>query len=142
VRKGLADTALKIVNSGYLTRRLVDVGQDLVVNEDDCGTTDGIVMKPLIEGGDVVEPLRERVLGRVTLSDVIDPATNEVVVAAGEMLDEKLCDVLEEHSIDEVEVRSIITCENDFGVCVKCYGRDLARGYLVNQGEAVGVIVA
>ncbi len=141
-RKGLADTALKTANSGYLTRRLVDVGQDLVINEVDCGTTSGLVMKPLIEGGDVVEPLRERVLGRVTLSDVVAPNTDDVLVEAGIMLDEKLCDLLEAHSVDEVEVRSIITCENDFGVCAKCYGRDLARGHLINQGEAVGVIAA
>ena len=141
-RKGLADTALKTANSGYLTRRLVDVGQDLVVNEVDCGTTEGITMKPLIEGGDVVEPLRERVLGRVTLNDVTAPNSDEVIVEAGVMLDEKLCDLLEEHSVDEVEVRSIITCDNDFGVCAKCYGRDLARGHLINQGEAVGVIAA
>ena len=141
-RKGLADTALKTANSGYLTRRLVDVGQDLVVNEVDCGTTEGLVMKPLIEGGDVVEPLRERVLGRVTLSDVTAPNSDEVLVEAGVMLDEKLCDLLEAHSVDEVEVRSIITCDNDFGVCAMCYGRDLARGHLINQGEAVGVIAA
>nr|WP_252736692.1 MULTISPECIES: DNA-directed RNA polymerase subunit beta' [unclassified Psychrosphaera] len=141
-RKGLADTALKTANSGYLTRRLVDVGQDLVINETDCGTTEGITMKPLIEGGDVVEPLRERVLGRVTLTDVTIPKSNEVLVEAGTMLDEKLCDLLEQHSVDEVEVRSIITCENDFGVCAYCYGRDLARGHLINQGEAVGVIAA
>ena len=141
-RKGLADTALKTANSGYLTRRLVDVGQDLVINEVDCGTKEGITMKPLIEGGDVVEPLRERVLGRVTLEDVTAPNSTEVIVEAGVMLDEKLCDLLEEHSVDEVEVRSIITCENDFGVCAACYGRDLARGHLINQGEAVGVIAA
>lgn len=141
-RKGLADTALKTANSGYLTRRLVDVGQDLVINETDCGTQEGITMKPLIEGGDVVEPLRERVLGRVTLTDVTIPKSKEVLVEAGTMLDEKLCDLLEQHSVDEVEVRSIITCENDFGVCAYCYGRDLARGHLINQGEAVGVIAA
>jgi DNA-directed RNA polymerase subunit beta' len=141
-RKGLADTALKTANSGYLTRRLVDVGQDLVITEHDCGTEEGITMKPLIEGGDVVEPLRERVLGRVTLNDVVIPNTDTVLVEAGTMLDEKLCDILESHSVDEVEVRSIITCENDFGVCANCYGRDLARGHLVNQGEAVGVIAA
>ena len=141
-RKGLADTALKTANSGYLTRRLVDVGQDLVINEHDCGTQEGITMKPLIEGGDVVEPLRERVLGRVVLNDVCIPNTETVLVEAGVMLDEKLCDLLEGHSVDEVEVRSIITCDNDFGVCAKCYGRDLARGHLINQGEAVGVIAA
>ncbi|WP_105167002.1 DNA-directed RNA polymerase subunit beta' [Pseudoalteromonas sp. T1lg23B] len=141
-RKGLADTALKTANSGYLTRRLVDVAQDLVINDDDCGTLDGLTMKPLIEGGDVVEPLRERVLGRVVAEDVVKPGTNEVLVERNIMLDEKLCDLLEEHSVDEVRVRSVITCDNDFGVCAKCYGRDLARGHLINAGESVGVIAA
>jgi DNA-directed RNA polymerase subunit beta' len=141
-RKGLADTALKTANSGYLTRRLVDVAQDLVINEDDCGTEDGLTMKPLIEGGDVVEALRERVLGRVVAEDVVIPGTNEVLVERNIMLDEKLCDLLEEHSVDEVRVRSVITCDNDFGVCAKCYGRDLARGHIINPGESVGVIAA
>ncbi|MBD1583365.1 DNA-directed RNA polymerase subunit beta' [Pseudoalteromonas sp. S16_S37] len=141
-RKGLADTALKTANSGYLTRRLVDVAQDLVINDDDCGTLDGLTMKPLIEGGDVVEPLRERVLGRVVAEDVVKPGTDEVLVERNIMLDEKLCDLLEEHSVDEVRVRSVITCDNDFGVCAKCYGRDLARGHLINAGESVGVIAA
>ncbi|WOC25957.1 DNA-directed RNA polymerase subunit beta' [Pseudoalteromonas sp. N1230-9] len=141
-RKGLADTALKTANSGYLTRRLVDVAQDLVINEDDCGTEDGLTMKPLIEGGDVVEALRERVLGRVIAEDVLIPGTNEVLVERNIMLDEKLCDLLEEHSVDEVRVRSVITCDNDFGVCAKCYGRDLARGHIINPGESVGVIAA
>ena len=141
-RKGLADTALKTANSGYLTRRLVDVAQDLVINETDCGTEDGLTMKPLIEGGDVVEPLRERVLGRVVAEDVVKPGTSEVLVERNVMLDEKLCDLLEENSVDEVRVRSVITCNNDFGVCAKCYGRDLARGHLINAGESVGVIAA
>ncbi|MBQ4839223.1 DNA-directed RNA polymerase subunit beta' [Pseudoalteromonas luteoviolacea] len=141
-RKGLADTALKTANSGYLTRRLVDVAQDLVINESDCGTLEGLVMKPLIEGGDVVEPLRERVLGRVVAEDVCKPGTDEVLVERNVMLDEKLCDLLEEHSVDEVKVRSVITCDNDFGVCANCYGRDLARGHIINPGEAVGVIAA
>ncbi|MBQ4813220.1 DNA-directed RNA polymerase subunit beta' [Pseudoalteromonas luteoviolacea] len=141
-RKGLADTALKTANSGYLTRRLVDVAQDLVINESDCGTLEGLVMKPLIEGGDVVEPLRERVLGRVVAEDVCKPGTDIVLVERNVMLDEKLCDLLEEHSVDEVKVRSVITCENDFGVCAFCYGRDLARGHIINPGEAVGVIAA
>jgi DNA-directed RNA polymerase subunit beta' len=141
-RKGLADTALKTANSGYLTRRLVDVAQDLVINEVDCGTENGLTMKPLIEGGDVVEPLRERVLGRVVAEDVLKPGTNEVLVERNIMLDEKLCDLLEENSVDEVRVRSVITCENDFGVCANCYGRDLARGHIINQGESVGVIAA
>lgn len=142
-RKGLADTALKTANSGYLTRRLVDVAQDMVITEDDCGTTDGLWMTPLIEGGDVVEPLRERVLGRVVAEDVIKPGTeDEVLVARNTLLDEQLCDLLERNSVDRVKVRSAITCETDFGNCAHCYGRDLARGHLVNKGEAVGVIAA
>ncbi|RUO66148.1 DNA-directed RNA polymerase subunit beta' [Pseudidiomarina planktonica] len=142
-RKGLADTALKTANSGYLTRRLVDVAQDVVIVEEDCGTHEGLYMKPLIEGGDVVEPLRERVLGRVLCDDVIVPGSKrKVLLARNTLLDEKMCDVLEEHSIDEVKVRSVITCETDFGVCANCYGRDLGRGHMVNQGEAVGVIAA
>ncbi|MGP7734283.1 DNA-directed RNA polymerase subunit beta' [Oceanimonas smirnovii] len=142
-RKGLADTALKTANSGYLTRRLVDVAQDLVITTDDCGTHEGLWMMPLIEGGDVVEPLRERVLGRVVAEDVIKPASDgEILVARNTLLDEKLCDLLEDSSVDRVKVRSVITCDNDHGVCAHCYGRDLARGHLVNQGEAVGVIAA
>jgi len=142
-RKGLADTALKTANSGYLTRRLVDVAQDLVVTEHDCGTEEGIIMTPHIEGGDVVEPLRERVLGRVLVDDVIKPGTeNEILLKAKTLLDEKLCDLLEENSVDTVKVRSVISCENDFGVCALCYGRDLARGHLVGRGEAVGVVAA
>ncbi|GAA0371848.1 DNA-directed RNA polymerase subunit beta' [Bowmanella denitrificans] len=141
-RKGLADTALKTANSGYLTRRLVDVAQDLVINNDDCGTFEGVKMTPLIEGGDVVEPLRERVLGRVVAEDVIKPGSDEVLVERNVMLDEALVDLLESHSVDQVLVRSVITCDNDFGVCANCYGRDLARGHLVGTGEAVGVIAA
>ena len=142
-RKGLADTALKTANSGYLTRRLVDVAQDLVITQDDCGTEEGLVMKPLIEGGDVVEPLRERVLGRVLAADVIKPGTDsEVLLPRNTLLDEKLCDFLEENSVDEVLVRSVITCKTDFGVCANCYGRDLARGHMVGSGEAVGVVAA
>ncbi|MCY7294635.1 DNA-directed RNA polymerase subunit beta' [Alteromonas sp. a30] len=141
-RKGLADTALKTANSGYLTRRLVDVAQDVVINNDDCGTFEGIIMKPLIEGGDVVEPLRERVLGRVVAEDVIKPGSDEVLVERNVLLDEKLVDLLEANSVDQVIVRSVITCKNDFGVCAKCYGRDLARGHMVAPGEAVGVIAA
>jgi DNA-directed RNA polymerase subunit beta' len=141
-RKGLADTALKTANSGYLTRRLVDVAQDLVITAVDCGTENGFEMRPLIEGGDVVEPLRERVLGRVVAEDIVKPGTDEVLIERNVMLDEKLCDVLEENSVDEVLVRSIITCENDFGACAMCYGRDLARGHIVGQGESVGVIAA
>ncbi|WP_258807488.1 DNA-directed RNA polymerase subunit beta' [Pseudidiomarina sp. CB1] len=141
-RKGLADTALKTANSGYLTRRLVDVAQDVVIVEEDCGTEEGLYIKPLIEGGDVVEPLRERVLGRVVCDDVLVPGSNDVLIPRNTLLDEKMCDVLEQNSIDEVKVRSVITCDTDFGVCSNCYGRDLARGHLVNQGEAVGVIAA
>ncbi|MGS2721723.1 DNA-directed RNA polymerase subunit beta' [Paraglaciecola aestuariivivens] len=141
-RKGLADTALKTANSGYLTRRLVDVAQDLVINNDDCGTFEGVKMTPLIEGGDVVEPLRERVLGRTVAEDVLKPGTNEVLVERNVLLDEALVDLLEVNSVDQIQVRSVITCENDFGVCAKCYGRDLARGHMVGHGEAVGVIAA
>jgi DNA-directed RNA polymerase subunit beta' len=141
-RKGLADTALKTANSGYLTRRLVDVAQDLVINNEDCGTFEGVKMTPLIEGGDVVEPLRERVLGRVVARDVVKPGTDEVLVERNIMLDEGLVDLLEANSVDEVLVRSVISCENDHGVCARCYGRDLARGHLVNRGESVGVIAA
>ena len=141
-RKGLADTALKTANSGYLTRRLVDVAQDLVVTEDDCGTSNGLLMMPLIEGGDVVEPLRERVLGRVVIEDVCHPGTDEVLVAAGTLLDERMVDELEDASVDQVMVRSPITCDTRYGICAACYGRDLARGHQVNSGEAVGVIAA
>jgi len=141
-RKGLADTALKTANSGYLTRRLVDVAQDLVVTEVDCGTGDGMLMEPLIEGGDVVEPLRERVLGRVVVRDVLRPGAESVVASAGTLLDEKWVDILEEASIDQVWVRSPITCETRYGICSTCYGRDLARGHVVNNGEAVGVVAA
>jgi DNA-directed RNA polymerase subunit beta' len=141
-RKGLADTALKTANSGYLTRRLVDVAQDLVITELDCGTSKGVTMTPLIEGGDVVEPLHERVLGRVTSQDVVDPTTDEVIVAAGTLLDEKWVVILDEMTVDQVHVRSPITCESRYGICAACYGRDLARGHRVNIGEAVGVIAA
>ena len=141
-RKGLADTALKTANSGYLTRRLVDVAQDLVIVEDDCGTQEGIVMTPLIEGGDEKVPLREQVLGRVVAEDILKPGTEEVLIPRNTLLDEKLCDVLDANSVDSVKVRSVVTCNTDFGVCAKCYGRDLARGHLINQGEAVGVIAA
>ena len=141
-RKGLADTALKTANSGYLTRRLVDVSQDLVVVEDDCGTESGILMKPLIEGGDIVEPLRERVLGRTLLKDLNKPGTEEIILEAGTLLDEKNVALLERNAIDEVWVRSAITCETRYGICAKCYGRDLAKGRLVSSGEAVGVVAA
>jgi DNA-directed RNA polymerase subunit beta' len=141
-RKGLADTALKTANSGYLTRRLVDVAQDLVVTESDCGTDQGLLMTPLVEGGDVVEPLRERVLGRVVARDVVTPGSDKPLVKAGELLDEAGVKLLESLSIDQVVVRSPITCDTRYGVCAQCYGRDLARGHRVNQGESVGVIAA
>ena len=141
-RKGLADTALKTANSGYLTRRLVDVAQDLVVTEVDCGTVNGLMMNPIVEGGDVVEGLGERVLGRVVAEDVLKPVDNSVIVTAGSLIDEKLVKLLELESIDQVKVRSPITCQTRYGVCAQCYGRDLARGHRINMGEAVGVIAA
>ena len=142
-RKGLADTALKTANSGYLTRRLVDIAQDLVITEEDCGSEEGLLVKPLIQGGDIVEPLRERVLGRVVAQDVIKPGTKkEVLFARNTLLDEKLCDLIEEASVDQIWVRSVITCKTDFGACAACYGRDLARGHVVGQGEAIGVMAA
>jgi DNA-directed RNA polymerase subunit beta' len=141
-RKGLADTALKTANSGYLTRRLVDVAQDVVVTEDDCGTEQGLPMSPIIEGGDVVLALRDRILGRVTANHVYKPGTDDIVCEAGTLLDESWVSRLDEEGIDHVIVRSAISCESRVGVCAKCYGRDLARGHLVNKGEAVGVIAA
>ena len=141
-RKGLADTALKTANSGYLTRRLVDVTQDLVITEHDCGTENGMLMKALVEGGDVVEPLRDRILGRVASADVIHPDTQETVIEAGTLLDEDAVDLIDEIGIDEVKVRTPLTCDTRWGLCAKCYGRDLGRGHIVNAGEAVGVIAA
>jgi len=141
-RKGLADTALKTANSGYLTRRLVDVAQDLVVVEEDCGTKNGISMTPIIDGGDVVEPLGERVLGRVIAEDVMTTDGKNIVLEAGVLMDENMVSLLEEKGIDEVVVRSAITCESRYGVCSACYGRDLGRGHRINVGEAVGVIAA
>jgi len=141
-RKGLADTALKTANSGYLTRRLVDVSQDLVVVEDDCGTENGLEMLPIVEGGDVVEPLGERILGRVLAEDVYPADSDEVLCSRGTLLDEQWVATLEDHAIDRVLVRSPITCETRYGICAQCYGRDLARGSSVNAGEGVGVIAA
>ena len=141
-RKGLADTALKTANSGYLTRRLVDVAQDMVVTEPDCGAREGLIMGSLVEGGDVVEPLRERVLGRVLAEDARTPGSGEVAIEVGTLLDEQWVLKLEDWGIDQVKVRSPITCEARYGICGKCYGRDLARGHLVNIGEAVGVVAA
>jgi DNA-directed RNA polymerase subunit beta' len=141
-RKGLADTALKTANSGYLTRRLVDVAQDLVVTQDDCGTENGVWVSPIVEGGDIVEALGERVLGRSLAEDVLVPGTEDVLLAAGEIMDEYTVQTLEEHGIDLVKVRSAISCDTRYGICAQCYGRDLARGQKVNKGEAVGVIAA
>jgi len=141
-RKGLADTALKTANSGYLTRRLVDVAQDMVVLEPDCGTEEGLDMHPIIEGGDVVEPLRERILGRVLAEAVHKPGSDELVYDRGALLTEASVETLEKLGVDHVRVRSAITCESKVGVCSMCYGRDLARGHKVNMGEAVGVIAA
>jgi DNA-directed RNA polymerase subunit beta' len=141
-RKGLADTALKTANSGYLTRRLVDVTQDLVVTEDDCGTSNGTLMRAIVEGGEVIESLRERILGRTTAEEVLNPENQQVIVAAGVIIDEDACDLIDQMGVDEVRVRTALTCETRFGLCAKCYGRDLGRGGLVNVGEAVGVIAA
>ncbi|TVU88175.1 MULTISPECIES: DNA-directed RNA polymerase subunit beta' [Halomonadaceae] len=141
-RKGLADTALKTANSGYLTRRLVDVAQDLVITEVDCGTENGLTLHPIIEGGDIIVPLSQRVLGRVVAQDVVHPGSGDVLIAKGTLLDEKWCAELDTMGVDEIIVRSTITCETAHGVCASCYGRDLARGHQVNIGEAVGVIAA
>ena len=141
-RKGLADTALKTANSGYLTRRLVDVAQDLVVTELECGAEDGIWISSLIEGGDIVEPLRERVLGRTMAEDIRKSGVDDVLIPAGTLLDEAWVERLEEHGIDQVKVRTALTCQTRYGICAACYGRDLARGHRVNIGEAVGVIAA
>lgn len=141
-RKGLADTALKTANSGYLTRRLVDVAQDCIVSEHDCGTIDGIEMGPLVEGGEIIEGLGERVLGRVALDDIRDPFSSEVLVPANEEIDEGRVKLIEEAGIEKLWIRSALTCQSRRGVCIKCYGRDLARGRMVNIGEAVGIIAA
>ena len=141
-RKGLADTALKTANSGYLTRRLVDVTQDLVVTEQDCGTHDGALMRAIVEGGEVIESLRDRILGRTAADDILHPENRSVLVLAGTMLDEDLIEEMELAGVDEVKVRTALNCETRFGICAKCYGRDLGRGGLVNGGEAVGVIAA
>ncbi|GAB4122827.1 MAG: DNA-directed RNA polymerase subunit beta' [Wenzhouxiangellaceae bacterium] len=141
-RKGLADTALKTANSGYLTRRLVDVAQDMVITEHDCGTRQGITMTSIIEGGDVVEPLGQRILGRVTAEDIISRDSDDVICPASTLIDEAMVELLESSGIDKVLVRSAITCEAEFGVCARCYGRDLGRGDMVNMGEAVGVVAA
>src|SRR5882724_4568317 len=141
-RKGLADTALKTANSGYLTRRLVDVAQDCIIFEEDCGTTRGLTMRAVVDGGDVIEPLSERVLGRSALDDVVDPLNGSVIVKSGELIDEVKVEQIDKAGIEELRIRSVLTCETKTGVCGKCYGRDLARGTPVNIGEAVGVIAA
>jgi DNA-directed RNA polymerase subunit beta' len=141
-RKGLADTALKTANSGYLTRRLVDISQDLVVTEVDCGTEEGLTMAPIIEGGDIIAPLGDRVLGRTLAADVVNEETGEVIAESGTLINERMVDVLDTNGVDKVYVRSPITCATRFGICSTCYGRDLARGHQVNVGEAIGVIAA
>ena len=141
-RKGLADTALKTANSGYLTRRLVDISQDVIVSEEDCRTADGIDVSALVEGGEVIQPIEERILGRIVAEDILDPLTGEVVVSGNEELDETRVKAVVEAGIGHVRIRSVLTCQSRWGVCVKCYGRDLARGKLVELGEPVGVIAA
>ena len=141
-RKGLADTALKTANSGYLTRRLVDVAQDAIIIEPDCGTTRGLTMRAVVEGGEVIAPLSDRILGRSAAVDIVDPITGTVVVKAGELITEPTVDAIDRAGIDQVSIRSVLTCETRVGVCACCYGRDLARGTMVNIGEAVGVIAA
>jgi DNA-directed RNA polymerase subunit beta' len=141
-RKGLADTALKTANSGYLTRRLVDVAQDAIIMEDDCGTLDGINISSLIEGGEVIEPLGDRILGRTALEDIVDPITDDVIVEANQEIDEALVQKIEDAGIEKLKIRSVLTCQSRRGICSSCYGRDLARGHVVNLGEAVGVIAA
>ena len=141
-RKGLADTALKTANSGYLTRRLVDVAQDAIITEDDCGTLDGLVVSSLTEGGEVIEHIGDRILGRVALEDINDPVTDEVLVEANQAIDESLVKRIEDAGLEKVKIRSVLTCQSKRGICAKCYGRDLSRGHIVNMGEAVGVIAA
>jgi DNA-directed RNA polymerase subunit beta' len=141
-RKGLADTALKTANSGYLTRRLVDVAQDAIITEEDCGTTRGLMTRAVVDGGEVIAPLSDRILGRNAAVDILDPLSGEVLLPAAGLIDEDAVDVIERAGIDAVQIRSVLTCESRVGVCGKCYGRDLARGTLVNIGEAVGVIAA
>src|SRR6185312_854862 len=141
-RKGLADTALKTANSGYLTRRLVDVAQDCIINEEDCGTTRGITLRAVVEGGDVLVSLGQRILGRSSAEDIKDPGTGEIIIPADTYLDEDMIEIVEAAAVQSVKVRSVLTCEAKIGICATCYGRDLARGTKVNVGEAVGVIAA
>jgi DNA-directed RNA polymerase subunit beta' len=141
-RKGLADTALKTANSGYLTRRLVDVAQDCIITERDCETVDGIYVSALMEGGEIIETAGERVLGRVALQEIKDPFTGEVIVKANEVIDEALAEKIDHSGIEQVNIRSVLSCRAKHGVCAMCYGRDLAHGHLVNIGEAVGIVAA
>ena len=141
-RKGLADTALKTADSGYLTRRLVDVAQDVIITEQDCQTFDGIVVTPIMEGGDILEPLRDRIVGRISQEDIYDPLTGDRLVAQNEELSDELANAIQEAGIEQVKIRSVLTCETRRGVCRRCYGRNLASGKLVEIGEAVGVIAA
>jgi DNA-directed RNA polymerase subunit beta' len=141
-RKGLADTALKTANSGYLTRRLVDVAQDVIIYEDDCGTTDGILVTSLVEGGEIIQPLEERLIGRMAVEDIRDPITKEIIIKKNQEIDEEITQQIIEAGIDRVKIRSVLTCQSKFGVCTRCYGRDLGRGELVEKGESVGIIAA
>src|SRR4029077_1168857 len=141
-RKGLADTALKTANSGYLTRRLVDVAQDCIIVEEDCGTERGLTVRAVMDGGEVVSALSERILGRTAAEDVLDPVTNEVRVPGNTLIEEDAADAIEKAGVEAVKIRSVLTCDSEVGVCGHCYGRDLARGTPVNIGEAVGVIPA
>ena len=141
-RKGLADTALKTANSGYLTRRLVDVAQDVIIYEDDCGTTDGIIVTSLVEGGEIIQPLEERILGRIAVEDIKDPMTKEGIIKRNQEIDEEITQKIIDAGIDRIKIRSVLTCQSKFGVCTKCYGRDLGRGETVEKGEAVGIIAA
>lgn len=141
-RKGLADTALKTANSGYLTRRLVDVAQDVIISEDDCGTTDGIVVTSLVEGGEIIQPLEERLTGRIAVEDIKDPITKEILVRRNQEIDEDVTQKIIDAGIDRVKIRSVLTCQSRYGVCTQCYGRDLGRGEPVEKGEAVGIVAA
>lgn len=141
-RKGLADTALKTANSGYLTRRLVDVAQNVIIAEDDCMSVDGIYVTSLVEGGEIIEPFEERILGRVTAEDVNDPLTGEVIVKASEEINETIVKNIIDAGIDRIKIRSVLTCQSKVGICIRCYGRDLARGKLAEKGDAVGIIAA
>jgi DNA-directed RNA polymerase beta' subunit len=141
-RKGLADTALKTANSGYLTRRLVDVAQDVIIAEDDCGTTDGIIVNSLVEGGEIIQPIEERLIGRTAVEDIRDPLTKEVIIKRNQEIDEEVTQKIVDAGIDRVKIRSVLTCQAKFGVCTKCYGRDLGRGEVVEKGESVGIVAA